>query len=116
MDWSGRLCPLRLAISLCVALSQSVIVFPEAEARVLPFGLVMIEAMACGTPVVAFRRGSVQEVMVDGVTGFVGDGVEGAVAAVGRVASLSRLGCGRVFEERFNAGRMATTTSSFTAA
>src|SRR5262249_61364159 len=47
-----------------------------------PFGLVMIEAMACGTPVVAFRRGSVPEVMVDGVTGFVVDDVPAAVAAV----------------------------------
>jgi glycosyltransferase involved in cell wall biosynthesis len=72
-----------------------------------PFGLVMIEAMACGTPVVAFRRGSVPEVMVDGVTGFVVDGVDEAVAAVGRVAGLSRGGCRRVFEERFTAGRMA---------
>ena len=47
-----------------------------------PFGLVMIEAMACGTPVVAFRRGSVPEVMIDGLTGFVVDDVEGAVEAV----------------------------------
>jgi glycosyltransferase involved in cell wall biosynthesis len=72
-----------------------------------PFGLVMIEAMACGTPIVAFRRGSVPEVMVDGVTGFVVDSVEEAVPAVRRVAGLSRLGCRRAFEERFNAGRMA---------
>src|SRR5262249_28227610 len=48
-----------------------------------PFGLVMIEAMACGTPVVAFRRGSVPEVMADGVTGFVVDDVAGAAEAVG---------------------------------
>jgi glycosyltransferase involved in cell wall biosynthesis len=72
-----------------------------------PFGLVMIEAMACGTPVVAFRRGSVPEVMVDGVTGFVVDDVEGAVPAVERVAGLSRSGCRRVFDERFDSGRMA---------
>jgi glycosyltransferase involved in cell wall biosynthesis len=72
-----------------------------------PFGLVMIEAMACGTPVVAFRRGSVPEVMIDGVTGFVVDGVEEAVSAVGHVADLSRLDCRTVFEERFQAGRMA---------
>ncbi len=72
-----------------------------------PFGLVMIEAMACGTPVVAFRRGSVPEVMTDGVTGFVVDDVPGAVAAVGRVASLSRRSCRRSFVERFDAARMA---------
>jgi glycosyltransferase involved in cell wall biosynthesis len=72
-----------------------------------PFGLVMIEAMACGTPVIAFRRGSVPEVMADGVTGFVVDGVDGAVEAVGRVASLSRIACRREFERRFDAARMA---------
>jgi glycosyltransferase involved in cell wall biosynthesis len=72
-----------------------------------PFGLVMIEAMACGTPVIAFRRGSVPEVMVDGVTGFVVDGVDEAVEAVGRVAQLSRRACREVFEDRFDAGRMA---------
>jgi glycosyltransferase involved in cell wall biosynthesis len=72
-----------------------------------PFGLVMIEAMACGTPVVAFRRGSVPEVMVDGVTGFVVDDVESATDAVGRVGGLSRAACRRVFEQRYDAGRMA---------
>ena len=54
-----------------------------------PFGLVMIEAMACGTPVVAFRRGSVPEVMTDGVTGFVVDDVPGAVEAVARRSARS---------------------------
>jgi glycosyltransferase involved in cell wall biosynthesis len=72
-----------------------------------PFGLVMIEAMACGTPVIAFRRGSVPEVMQDGITGFVVADVDEAVAALERVATLSRAGCRRVFEERFSAGRMA---------
>jgi glycosyltransferase involved in cell wall biosynthesis len=72
-----------------------------------PFGLVMIEALACGTPVVACRCGSVPEVLEDGVTGFVVDGVEEAVAAVRRVASLSRRRCRQVFEERFSAARMA---------
>src|SRR5262249_21356698 len=72
-----------------------------------PFGLVMIEALACGTPVVAFRRGSVPEVLVDGATGFVVDDVAGAVAAVGRVAGLDRRACRRAFEERFDAARMA---------
>jgi glycosyltransferase involved in cell wall biosynthesis len=72
-----------------------------------PSGLVMIEAMACGTPVIAFRRGAVAEVMVDGVTGFVVDDVEGAVRAVGLLAGLDRARCRAAFEERFSAGRMA---------
>jgi glycosyltransferase involved in cell wall biosynthesis len=72
-----------------------------------PFGLVMIEAMACGTPVIAYARGSVPEVMDDGVTGFVVRGLDEAVAAVRRVASLSRRRCRQVFERRFSAARMA---------
>jgi glycosyltransferase involved in cell wall biosynthesis len=72
-----------------------------------PFGLVMIEAMACGTPVVAWRNGSVPEVIEDGVTGFVVDSVEEAVAAVGRVGGLHRRNCRAVFEQRYDAARMA---------
>ncbi len=72
-----------------------------------PFGLVMIEALACGTPVIAWRNGSVPEVIADGVTGFVVDSVEQAVGAVGQVAGLSRRVCRDVFEERFDAARMA---------
>jgi glycosyltransferase involved in cell wall biosynthesis len=72
-----------------------------------PFGLVMIEAMACGTPVIACRCGSVPEVMQDGITGFVVDTVEQAVRAVERVGDLDRAACRRVFEQRFSAGRMA---------
>ena len=72
-----------------------------------PFGLVMIEAMACGTPVVAWRRGSVPEVVRHGETGFVVDSLDEAVAAVERVPSLSRHRCRCVFEERFSARRMA---------
>ncbi len=72
-----------------------------------PFGLVMIEAMACGTPVVAFRQGSVPEVMTHGVTGFVVDTVEEAVQAVGRVATLSREACRQAFLKRYDAARMA---------
>ena len=71
-----------------------------------PFGLVMIEAMACGTPVVAFRHGSVAEVVENGVTGFVVDTMEEAVAATERARALDR---GRVrarFEERFEARHM----------
>jgi glycosyltransferase involved in cell wall biosynthesis len=72
-----------------------------------PFGLVMIEAMACGTPVVAFRGGSVEEVIDEGVTGFVVETVEGAVAALDKVSTLDRRMCRQVFEERFSAKRMA---------
>ena len=72
-----------------------------------PFGLAMIEAMACGTPVIAYRRGSVPEVIDDGVTGFFVDSLEGAVGAVGKVANLSRRRCREVFAERFSATRMA---------
>ena len=72
-----------------------------------PFGLVMIEAMACGTPVIAYRRGSVSEVIDEGVTGFIVDTLEEAVRAVENVASLSRQRCREVFQERFSAARMA---------
>jgi glycosyltransferase involved in cell wall biosynthesis len=72
-----------------------------------PFGLVMIEALACGTPVIAWRNGSVPEVIEDGVTGSVVDSVEDAVEAVGRVAWLARSTCRQVFEQRFDAARMA---------
>jgi glycosyltransferase involved in cell wall biosynthesis len=72
-----------------------------------PFGLVMIEAMACGAPVVAFRRGSVPEVVEDGLTGFVVDDVAGAVRAVGRLHELPRDAVRARFERRFTARRMA---------
>jgi glycosyltransferase involved in cell wall biosynthesis len=72
-----------------------------------PFGLVMIEAMACGTPVVAFRRGSVPEVIDDGVTGFIVDNEDEAVAAIGRVGELDRRRVRATFERRFTARRMA---------
>lgn len=71
-----------------------------------PFGMVMIEAMACGTPVIAFRRGAVSEVLTDGVDGFIVETVEEAVQAVGRVGELSRLRCRQSFEARFGACRM----------
>jgi glycosyltransferase involved in cell wall biosynthesis len=71
-----------------------------------PFGLVMIEAMAVGTPVIAWRNGSVPEVIRDGVSGIVVDTMEGAVAAVGRVGQLSRSRIRREFEERFSVRRM----------
>ena len=72
-----------------------------------PFGLVLIEAMACGTPVIAYRRGSVPELVEDGVTGFIVDDVNGAVEGVARVQSLDRVVCRRRFEERFSAKRLA---------
>jgi glycosyltransferase involved in cell wall biosynthesis len=72
-----------------------------------PFGLVMIEALACGTPVIGWRRGSVSEVLQDGVTGFIVDRIDDGVAAVGKIHRLSRTTCRRVFEERFDAARMA---------
>lgn len=72
-----------------------------------PFGLVMIESMACGTPIIAFRRGAVPEVVEDGVTGFIVDSVNGAVDAIQRVQSFDRRVCRRGFEQRFTAGRMA---------
>jgi glycosyltransferase involved in cell wall biosynthesis len=72
-----------------------------------PFGLVMIEAMACGTPVIAFERGSVPEVVDEGVTGFVVGTIAEAVAALGRIDRLSRKSVRRHFEQRFTVERMA---------
>jgi hypothetical protein len=68
----------------------------------------MIEAMACGTPIIAYDQGSVPEVMENGVTGFIVSEIEQAVEAVGRVRYLSRARCREVFEKRFTAGRMAS--------
>jgi glycosyltransferase involved in cell wall biosynthesis len=72
-----------------------------------PFGLVMIEAMACGVPVVAFNRGSVTEIVEDGVTGFVVEDETSAAGAVHEVETLSRARIRRRFEERFTSRRMA---------
>jgi glycosyltransferase involved in cell wall biosynthesis len=71
-----------------------------------PFGLVMIEAMACGTPVIALRRGSVPEIVEEGVSGFVVDTVEQATAAVRRIPNLDRAKVRNAFERRFTAERM----------
>ena len=72
-----------------------------------PFGIVMIEAMACGTPVVGYRRGSVPEVIDEGRTGFIVDGLTDAIAAVRRIPEIDRARCREVFEQRFTARRMA---------
>jgi glycosyltransferase involved in cell wall biosynthesis len=72
-----------------------------------PFGLVMIEAMACGTPVIAYNRGSVAEIINDGLTGFVVEDETSAVAAVDRLSALSRQAIRKQFEARFTARRMA---------
>ncbi len=73
-----------------------------------PFGLVTIEAMACGTPVIAYRSGSVPEVVEDGITGFIEDGEEQAIEAVNEVARLDRRKVLARFKERFTASRMAS--------
>ncbi len=73
-----------------------------------PFGLVMIEAMACGTPVIAYDGGAVSEVIEEGRTGFIVKEVEGATEAVRRVPELSSVRCREVFEKRFTAARMAS--------
>jgi glycosyltransferase involved in cell wall biosynthesis len=72
-----------------------------------PFGLVMVEAMACGTPVLAFRHGSVPEVVEDGITGYVVESVEEAICKLGRLLALDRGRVRRRFEQRFTADRMA---------
>src|SRR6476620_6695135 len=72
-----------------------------------PFGLAMIEAMACGTPVLAFRCGSVTEIIQDGLTGAIVDSMEEAIAALPRVVALDRIKVRQHFERRFSATRMA---------
>jgi len=72
-----------------------------------PFGLVMIEALACGTPVIAYEDGSVPEILRHGVTGFVVSGDEEALDAAGRIGEIDRRACREDFERRFTAERMA---------
>jgi glycosyltransferase involved in cell wall biosynthesis len=72
-----------------------------------PFGLVLIEALACGTPVLAYRRGSIPEIINEGVTGFVCDDFNDMVAAVDRIGTLQRSHCREAFDARFSAVRMA---------
>ena len=73
-----------------------------------PFGLVMIEAMACGTPVIAYDGGAVPEVIKQGHTGFIAKNLEDAAEAVHRVPELSRARCREIFEKRFTVTRMAS--------
>lgn len=73
-----------------------------------PFGLVMIEAMACGTPIIAYPSGSVSEIIDDGVTGFLVNDIDAAVSAVERLESIDRRRCRLTFEKRFTANRMAS--------
>jgi glycosyltransferase involved in cell wall biosynthesis len=72
-----------------------------------PFGLVLIEAFACGTPVLAYRRGSIPEIVDHGVTGFICETVDEMVEAVGQVSLIDRKQCRATFDERFTADRMA---------
>ena len=72
-----------------------------------PFGLVMIESMACGTPVIAFNRGSVAEVMLHGETGFIVNSLDEAIDAVEKVETISRQCCRYIFEKRFSSKQMA---------
>ena len=81
------------------------LIFPSSWPE--PFGLVMIEAMANGTPVIAFPGGSVPEIIENGVTGFIVDSVKAAASALGRIGSIDRAVVRRRFEQRFSAERMA---------
>jgi glycosyltransferase involved in cell wall biosynthesis len=72
-----------------------------------PFGLVMLEAMACGTPTIAFRRGSVPEIIDTGLTGFIVEDVEESLDALDKVQHFDRARCRQLFEERFSVNRMA---------
>jgi glycosyltransferase involved in cell wall biosynthesis len=72
-----------------------------------PFGLSVVEAMACGTPVIAYRRGSMPELIDDGVTGYLVDNLDEAVAAIGRIDRIDRAACRKAVAERFTVDRMA---------
>ena len=72
-----------------------------------PFGLSVIEAMACGTPVIAYNRGSMRELIDHGVTGFLVDSFDEAVAAIGRIGEIDRAACRRAVEQRFTVEHMA---------
>jgi glycosyltransferase involved in cell wall biosynthesis len=73
-----------------------------------PFGLVMIESLACGTPVIAFNRGSVPEVIVDGLTGYIVGTIGEAVDAINKISLIDRRRCREMFLKKFTAARMAS--------
>ena len=102
VDFVGEIGPVEKAEFLGHA---SALLFPIDWAE--PFGLVMIESMACGTPVIAYRSGSVPEVIDDGVSGFIVEDIPGAVHAVGRLDELDRAQVRAAFEHRFSVERMA---------
>ena len=85
--------------------NATALVFPIAWCE--PFGLVMIEAMACGTPVIAFNNGSVPEVLEDGLTGFIVENEDEAVAALAKIHTLDRNRIRAEFDQRFTAHHMA---------
>lgn len=72
-----------------------------------PFGLVLIEAMACGTPVIAYRRGAIPEIVENGVNGYAVTGIEDAIIAVDQTKTIDRCACRKTFLERFSANIMA---------
>jgi glycosyltransferase involved in cell wall biosynthesis len=72
-----------------------------------PFGLSLVESMACGTPVIAFDRGSMPEIIRHGETGYIVEGIEGAINAVASVTSINRSTCRADVEKRFSNTRMA---------
>ena len=72
-----------------------------------PFGLVLIEALACGTPVLAYRRGSIPEIVEERVTGFICEGLDEMTAAIQRIPEIGRRRCREAFERRFSVERMA---------
>lgn len=101
VEWIGEICDAQKSEFLGNA---AAVLFPIDWPE--PFGLVMIESLACGTPVIAFRHGSVPEIVEDGVTGFAVDSVEAAAARVRRIPQLSRARCRESFAERFSVRRM----------
>ena len=78
-----------------------------------PFGIVFIEALACGTPVVAYNRGSVPELLKDGLTGFIVQDLKAAIQAIEALPKLSRRVCRRYFERRFTASTCAKLTRKY---
>ena len=89
-----------------VGFAADPIVFTTERGR-QPARLVLIEALACGTPVLAYRRGAIPEIIDNGVTGFVSENLSEMAEAVGRLTEIDRRRCRDAFEERFTADRMA---------